>query len=124
MPAATSAARPPRLRKAVARTATRLLPLVALLDAIQPAVEQESVFRTRRRKIKQHFRRLYAELHADQPRHHALAHVLQALTALVHDETHDIGRDELKQAAREVVLATLKNAPALLNLAHQARLLA
>jgi hypothetical protein len=39
------------------------------------------------------------------------------------EETRDISKDELKQAAKEVVLATLKNAPALLNVAHQARLL-
>ena len=40
---------------------------------------------------------------------------------LVKHEIRDISRDEVKQAAREVVLATLKNAPALINAAHQAR---
>jgi hypothetical protein len=108
----------------VAATATKLLPLVALLDAIQPQVANESVFRTRRKKIRAHFDEVYAELQAERPRHKALAHTLQALTELVREETRDISKDELKQAAKEVVLATLKNAPALLNMAHQARLLA
>ena len=40
---------------------------------------------------------------------------------LVKHEIRDISRDEVKQAAREVVLATLKNAPALINAANQAR---
>lgn len=45
------------------------------------------------------------------------------MAELVLDETSDIGKDELKQAAKEVVLATLQNAPALLSIAHKARLL-
>ena len=112
-----------RLGGAVATTATKLLPLVALLDAIQPQVANESVFRTRRKKIRAHFDVVYAELQAERPRHKALAHTFQALTDLVRDETRDISKNELKQAAKEVVLATLKNAPALINAAHQARLL-
>jgi hypothetical protein len=123
--AATAApSRRQRLGGAVAATATKLLPLVALLDAIQPQVANESVFRTRRKKIRAHFDVVYAELQAERPRHKALAHTFQALTDLVREETRDISKDELKQAAKEVVLATLKNAPALLNAAHQARLLA
>jgi hypothetical protein len=113
-----------RLGGAVAATATKLLPLVALLDTIQPQVANESVFRTRRKKIRAHFDVVYAELQAERPRHKALAHTFQALTDLVREETRDISKDELKQAAKEVVLATLKNAPALINAAHQARLLA
>ena len=125
LPAATSApSRRQRLGGAVAATATKLLPLVALLDAIQPQVANESVFRTRRKKIRAHFDVVYAELQAERPRHKALAHTFQALTDLVREETRDISKDELKQAAKEVALATLKNAPALLNAAHQARLLA
>lgn len=113
-----------RLGGAVAATATKLLPLVALLDAIQPQLANESVFRTRRKKLRAHFDEVYEELQAERPRHKALAHTFQALTDLVREETRDISKDELKQAAKEVVLATLKNAPALLNAAHQARLLA
>ena len=112
------------LTGAVATTATKLLPLVALLDAIQPSVSKESVFRIRRKKIKQHFTEIYAELHAERPRREALTHAFQALAELVQEETRDISKDELKQAAKEVVLATLQNAPALINIAHQARLLA
>jgi hypothetical protein len=114
----------PSLTGAVATTATKLLPLVALLDSIQPSVAKESVFRIRRKKIKQHFTEIYAELHAERPRREALTHAFQALAELVQEETRDISKDELKQAAREVVLATLQNAPALINIAHQARLLA
>ncbi|MCI1187675.1 hypothetical protein MON38_09600 [Hymenobacter sp. DH14] len=116
--------RRPSLTGAVATTATKLLPLVALLDSIQPSVSKESVFRIRRKKIKQHFTEIYTELHAERPRHEALVHAFQALAELVQEETRDISKDELKQAAKEVVLATLQNAPALLNIAHQARLLA
>ncbi|GAB3658259.1 hypothetical protein GCM10027594_29730 [Hymenobacter agri] len=114
----------PSLTGAMTSTATRLLPLVALLDSIQPSVARESVFRARRKKIKQHFTEAYAELHAERPRHEALAHAFQALAELVQEETRDISKNELKQAAKEVVLATLQNAPALINIAHQARLLA
>ena len=124
VPTAGERRRRPSLTGAVATTATRLLPLVALLDSIQPSVAKESVFRIRRKKIKQHFTDIYAELHAERPRHEALVHAFQALAALVQEETRDISKDELKQAAMEVVLATLQNAPALFNIAHQARLLA
>ncbi|MBJ6144439.1 hypothetical protein [Hymenobacter sp. BT559] len=124
IPPAVAPGRRQRLGGAVVATATKLLPLVALLDAIQPQVANESVFRTKRKKIRAHFDEVYAELQAERPRHKALAHTFQVLTELVREETRDISKDELKQAAKEVVLATLKNAPALLNAAHQARLLA
>lgn len=103
--------------------ATRLLPLVRLLDAIQPQVGAESVFRARRKKIRAHWDEVYAELRQERPRRQALAHAFQALTELVRDEVHDVSKDEVKQAAKELALATLKNAPALINAARQARLL-
>jgi hypothetical protein len=112
-----------QLSGAVATTATKLLPLMALLDAIQPQVASESVFRTRRKKIQAHLAVAYAELRVPQPRHQVLTHALQTLAELVREETRDISPDELKQAAKELALATLKNAPSLLNAAHQARLL-
>ncbi|RZK63016.1 MAG: hypothetical protein EOO59_00945 [Hymenobacter sp.] len=121
--AAALASRRQRLGGAVADTATKLLPLVALLDSIQPQLAQESVFRTRRKKIKMHLAAAYAELHAECPHHQALTHAFQALVEVVREEAQDISPEEWKQAAKEVVLATLKNAPALLNAAHQARLL-
>ena len=126
LPAGTSAGglgRRQRLGGAVAATATKLLPLVTLLDAIQPQVANESVFRTRRKKLKVHLAEVYAELHAERPRRQALTHAFQALAELVREEAQDISPDEWKQAAKEVALATLKNAPALINTAYQARLL-
>ncbi|GAA4369319.1 hypothetical protein GCM10023185_42860 [Hymenobacter saemangeumensis] len=112
-----------RLAGAVAGTATKLLPLVALLDAIQPQVANESVFRTRRKKIQAHLAEMYEELREPRPRRQALTHTAQALAELVREEIRDISKDELKQAAKEVVLATLQNAPALISAANQARLL-
>jgi hypothetical protein len=112
-----------RLQGAVAGTATKLLPLLALADALQPQLTQESVFRTRRKKLKAHLAEVYAELQAERPRRQALTHAFQALADLVREEAQDISPDEWKQAAKEVALATLKNAPALINTAYQARLL-
>lgn len=122
-PGQEAARRRRRLNGAVVATTAKLLPLVALLDAIQPQMTNESVFRARRKKIRAHFDLACAELRAERPRRQALTHAFQALAELVLEETRDISKDELKQAAKEVVLATLKNAPALLNVAHQARLL-
>ena len=112
-----------RLRGAVIATAAKLLPLVELLESIQPHVADESVFRTRHRKINAQISLAYAQLRTEQPKRKALLHVFTTIGELVVEETHDISKDELKQAAREVVLATLKNAPALISAAHQARLL-
>lgn len=112
-----------RLDGAVAATATKLLPLVALLDTIQPQVANESVFRTRRKKIQAHLAEVREELLTERPKRFALLHAFQALADVVREETQDISQDEIRQAAKEVVLATLQNAPALINVAHQARLL-
>lgn len=101
----------------------KLRPLVQLLDTIQPHVANESVFRTRRKKIQAHLATVRAELHAPRPKRQVLTHTFQALTELVREETRDISKNEVKQAAKEVVLATLQHAPALINVAHQARLL-
>jgi hypothetical protein len=86
-------------------------------------VANESVFRTRRKKIQAHLAVVRAELHAPRPKRQVLTHAFQALTELVREEAHDISKNEVKQAAKEVVLATLQHAPALINVAHQARLL-
>ncbi|GGF07408.1 hypothetical protein [Hymenobacter cavernae] len=112
-----------RVSGAVIVAATQLLPLVKLLDAIQPQVASESVFHTRRKKIQASFAVAYQELKAERPKRNALTHAFQTMSDLVREESHDISQDELKQAAKEVVLATLKNAPALISAAHQARLL-
>lgn len=120
----TNSGRRQRLAGAAATTATQLLPLLKLLDTIQPQVCSDSVFHLRRLKIQAHFAEVRQEMRAERPRRQALQFALHALTELVREEARDISRDELQQAAREVVLATLKNAPALLNVANQARLLA
>lgn len=113
-----------RLSGAVITTAaTKLLPLVELLDTIQPYVSNESVFRTRRRKFDAQLALAYAQLKAEKPKRKVLLHAFKTMGELMVEETRDISRDELKLAAKEVVLATLKNAPALISAAHQARLL-
>jgi len=121
--AIVSAERPRRLDRAVGATATKLVPLVAMLQAIQPQVAQESVFHTRRQKIQAHIAMAFAELKAERPRRRVLTHSFQTITDLVREETRDISKDELRQATKELVLATLKNAPAMISIAHQARLL-
>lgn len=83
----------------------------------------ESVFRIRRKKIQAHLLAVRAELHQPRPKRQVLTHAVHTLTELVRAEARDISQDEVRQAAKEVVLATLQHAPALLNAAHQARLL-
>ena len=115
--------RHPRLNEAAVATAAKLLPLVKLLEAMQPLVANDSVFHLRRLKMKEEMARAYAELRAEKPRRRALLHVFKIMTELVAEETRDISKDELKQAAREVALATLRHAPQLISAAHNARLL-
>ena len=127
LPVAGSAVLPPagrrRLEGAVMTTATKLLPLVELLDAIQPHVTSESVFHTRRLKISAHMALAYAQLKTERPKRKTLVLAFRTIGELVLEETRDISRDELKEAAKEFVLATVKNAPALISAAHQAKLL-
>lgn len=122
-PAVSTGASPRRLDRAVGATAVKLLPLVKLLQTIQPQVAQESVFHVRRLKIQEHIAVAFTELKAERPRRRVLTHSFQAITDLVREETRDISKDELKQATKELVLATLKNAPTLIGIANQARLL-
>lgn len=56
------------LTNVMAAPATRLLPLLAVLDAVQAQANAESVFRTRRQKIQLHMAVAYAELRAERPR--------------------------------------------------------
>lgn len=123
-PPAAKPAKRRRLKAAVATTTSQLLPLLKLLDTIQPQVASDSVFHLRRLKIQAHFAEVREEIRAERPRRQKLQFAFQALSELVREEARDISRDELQQAAKELVLATLKNAPALINAAHQARLLA
>lgn len=112
-----------RMSGAVASTATKLLPLVQLLETIQPMVANESVFHTRRLKINAQIALVYEQLKVEKPKRKALTLAFKTMGDLVLEETRDISKDELKQAAKEVVLATIKNAPAIISAAHQARLL-
>jgi len=121
---AFAAGRQLHLANVMAATATKLLPLLAVLDAVQAQANAESVFHARRRKIQLHMAIAYAELRVERPRRQALSYTFHTLAELVREETHDISHDELRQAAKEVALATLRHAPALISVAHQARLLA
>lgn len=113
-----------RRNEVAVATATKLLPLLRLLETLQPLVANDSVFHTKRVKIQEEMTRAYGELLAEKPRHKALLHAFRTLAELVREEAHDLSKDELKQAAKEVVLATLKNAPGLISAAHNAQLLA
>lgn len=118
-----------RLDGAVVESAARLLPLVALLAALQAPPTQESVFRTWRKKLRAHWDTAYAALQAAPhgsvgAGHRALAHALQTLADLLRDEARDISPEEWQQAAKELALATLKNAPGLISAVQQARRLA
>ena len=112
-----------RLDGVMVSTATKLLPLVRLLETIQPVVSNDSVFHTRRLKINAQIALVYEQLKEEKPKRKALTSAFKTMGELVLEETRDISKDELKQAAKEVVLATIKNAPAIINAAHQARLL-
>ncbi|NML63815.1 hypothetical protein HHL22_01225 [Hymenobacter sp. RP-2-7] len=118
-----------RLDGAVAESAARLLPLVAIVAALQSPPIQESVFRTWRKKLRAHWDTAYAALQAAPcgpagPGHHALAHALHTLAELLRDEARDISPEEWQRAAKELTLATLKNAPGLISAVQQAQRLA
>lgn len=118
-----------RFDGAVAESAARLLPLVALLTALQAPPTQESVFRTWRKKLRAHWDTAYAALQAAPhgpagPDHHALAHALHTLAELLRDEARDLSPEEWQRAAKELALATLKNAPGLISVVQQAQRLA
>ncbi|AYA35990.1 hypothetical protein D3Y59_02315 [Hymenobacter oligotrophus] len=120
---ADTAHHPDRLNRVMVSGACKLLPLVTLLNSVQRQLAQESVFHIRRKHMQARVAEALAELRTERPRRQALSQAVQALTVLVQEEIRDIHRDEVKQAAKEVALATLKNAPALIKAAQQARLL-
>ncbi len=125
MPAADSPPpRHPHLTEAAIVTATKLLPLLRLLEKMQPLVVNDSIFHLKRVRIQEEMTRAYGELLAEKPRHQALLIAFKTLSELVREETNSLSKDERKQAAKELLLATLLNAPRLIGAAHQARLLA
>ncbi|RYU77218.1 hypothetical protein [Hymenobacter persicinus] len=106
-----------------ASTATKLLPLLELLERIRPHMENDSVFTSRRDKLNAQMALAYAQLKADKPKHEALVEAFRLLGEFVLEESREVSKDEVKESAKRFVLATLKHAPGLINAAHQARLL-
>lgn len=104
-------------------TATRLVPLMELLDLIRPHVGHNTVFSTRRHKIDTQIALAYEQLRSDQPRRQALTEAFRNLSEFVLEETREVSKDEVKESAKRFVLATLKNAPNLIGAAKQAGLL-
>lgn len=104
-------------------TATRLVPLVELLDRIRPHVGHNTVFSTRRHKIDAQIALAYEQLRSDQPKREALTAAFHNLSEFVLAETREVSKDEVKESAKRFVLATLKNAPSLIGAAKQAGLL-
>jgi hypothetical protein len=112
-----------RLGGAVVSTATKLLPLVELLETIQPHVANESIFHTKRVKINAQIALVYAQLKSERPKRKALMHAFKTMGEVIRDETRELDKDDVKDATKEFVLATIKNAPGLIGAAHQAGLL-
>ena len=113
--------RPPRPGAKTAAVATRLVPLVQLLETIQVHMADDSIFHLKRVRIQEEMTRAYGELLAEKPRHEALLLAFKTLRELLKEETRD--KDERRQAAKELLMATLRNAPKLISVARQARLL-
>ncbi|WP_139923728.1 hypothetical protein [Hymenobacter sp. DG01] len=112
-----------RRDKLLNSTATRLVPLVELLDRIRPHVGHSTVFSTRRHKIDAQIALAYELLRSDQPKRQALTEAFHNLSEFVLAETREVSKDEVKESAKRFVLATLKNAPNLIGAAKQAGLL-
>jgi len=119
---ATAPARSRRERLVVG-TAAKLLPLVELLETIQPQVANESIFHTKRKKINAQIALAYVQLKSERPKRKALTHAFKTMGDIVREESREIGKEEVKDAAKEVMLATIKNAPGLISAAHKAGLL-
>lgn len=119
---AAKARRRDRLSDKVATTATRLLPLLELVEKIRPHVENDSVFTSRREKMKTQLALIQEQLRADQPRHKALAEAFRMLSEFVVEESKDVSKDEVKESTKRLVLAALKSAPDIIRAAHTAGL--
>jgi hypothetical protein len=111
-----------RLAGTIATTTIKLLPLLDLLDRIRPHVENESVFTSRREKIKAQMAIVHEQLHADQPKHEAIAQAFKSITEFVWEESREVSKDEVKESAKRFVLVAVKTAPELIRAAHTAGL--
>ncbi|TGE07821.1 hypothetical protein [Hymenobacter fodinae] len=104
-------------------TATKLRPLFELLEKIQPHLENDSVFSSRREKISTQLAIVRAQLKLEQPKHRAVAEAFHMLGEFVREEAREVTKDEVKESAKRFVLATVKNAPSLIAAARQAGVL-
>ena len=75
-----------RLDGAMLSTATKLLPLVKLLETIQPVVANDSVFHTRRLKINAQISLIYEQLREERPKRKALSLAFKTMGDLVLEE--------------------------------------
>ncbi|GAA3950473.1 hypothetical protein [Hymenobacter algoricola] len=125
--AATKARKRDRLEEilvsSAASTATRLLPLMELIERIRPHTANDSVFSSRREKINAQLTIVCEQLKAEKPKRQAIADAFKTMGEFVVEESREVSRDEVKESAKRFVLATIRHAPGLINAAHQARLL-
>ncbi|MCB2377153.1 hypothetical protein LGH70_06140 [Hymenobacter sp. BT635] len=105
-----------------ATTATKLMPLLELVERIRPHLENDSVFSSRREKMKAQVLIIQGQLKADQPRREALTQAFKTLGEFVVEESREVSKDEVKESAKRLVLVALKTAPDLLRAAHTAGL--
>ncbi|PJJ60602.1 hypothetical protein [Hymenobacter chitinivorans] len=105
-----------------ATTATKLRPLVELVERVRPHLENDSVFTSRRDKLRAQLAVVHQELHAAKPRHEAIAQSFKLLAEFVRDESREVSKDEVKESAKRFVLVALKTAPDLIRAAHTAGL--
>ncbi|NVO31046.1 hypothetical protein [Hymenobacter lapidiphilus] len=101
----------------------RLRPLLELVEHIRPHVGHNSVFSSRREKIREQLALVQEQLRAERPRHQALREAFRQLSEFVREDVREVSRDEVKESGKRFVAATLKNAPQLIAAAKQAGLL-
>jgi hypothetical protein len=109
-----------RLTGKLATTATRLLPLLELIERIRPHMENDSVFTSRREKINAQLAIVQQQLKADQPKREAIAQAFKTMGEFVLEESREVSKDEVKESAKRFVLVAIKTAPDLIRAAHTA----
>ncbi|MFD2787463.1 hypothetical protein [Hymenobacter rubripertinctus] len=112
-----------KLADSVVLTATRLRPLLELVERIRPHVGHDSVFSSRREKIREQLALVQEQLRAERPKHEALRDAFHALSEFVREEAGEVSKDEVKESGKRFVAATLKNVPQLISAANKAGLL-
>ncbi|MBT9391837.1 hypothetical protein KLP40_01570 [Hymenobacter sp. NST-14] len=112
-----------KLADSVVLTTSRLRPLLELVERIRPHVGHDSVFSSRREKIREQLALVQAQLREERPRHEALREAFHTLSEFVREEAAEVTKDEVKESGKRFVAATLKNAPQLISAARKAGLL-